>query len=1245
MQTRTLIALLVGICALFIGFSWWVYLSSGSALPLALPVTGTLLPFAIASGLWLWQRRVGQRAASKLESAIVADGATQARGSAELERLRSEFDRAVKALKTSKLGAGSRSTGDALYRLPWYAIIGPPASGKTTVLRNSGLKFPYLPGTGDRLKGVGGTRNCDWWLTNHAILLDTAGRWSIEEDERDEWLTFLDLLKKHRGQRPLNGIIAAISVSGDAATSISGAEPEELREIALRMRERLDEITGRLGVALPVYLLFTKCDLISGFVESFGDLSSDRRRQIWGFTAPVLQGARRDPGHYFGQQFDILRDELERRALERMGAEVDTRKIAAIYEFPAQFAALKDKLTYFVEELFDASAYRETPLLRGAYFTSGTQEGAPADLLYEDMAEALDLRPAQTESRDEKKGYFLHDMLMRVVFEDRALATTSENELTRLQWRRRALTTALFASAALVGMFSTDSCQRNARAIDGTQTALTHSRNTASQLEAASASADGPVHVRDLLALERDFTGYEQRERRVSDLGLYQGDRIAPALGRYYHNGLAEWLVRPLLHLNQAALLTRTQQLQVSAGAKQPGEQDDTARAELRDALGLHILLTNPREACTPKPLARKAFILDRLLALWGRADELGHDVSAVPLPERKQLLTRYLELSNQEPTTVVLARDQRAVDQARRALGEDDQVTRLLTRIVARFAEQPRGLAQLGGTSVVFETPARVSAAFSRTAWARISRDIAANDFRDPDGDWVFGCGRAETDAATADKDIQTFRTSYLQRYEADWRAFLNSLSVRTPRTVLDAESMLSELVNRRSVLGTLLQNVRDETELPAAPSGAADALGAVAALADKVQNTSGDAASPKQALAQLGKSKLTEALGAARARANDDPEAVARAQLRAAFADLASFDAVAGASDVAANGGERGARGGETPLEQYRRQLEPVLVAIKAYRDDENKLDELSVAAQTALENTERLLRGQGGTWDARLRELLTPVLRAVVELAQHGRAAQLSRAYCDAVYAPFRQELAGRFPLDPDSAEPASLDAFTRFFQPGTGTLATFQTMHLAGYVAAEGGKFRFTGNQARSVLRPELLTFLQRAAAVSEAFFPRGETTLHMPFRVRVRGAPGYSKTTFRSGARSVQYDSGLESWTALEWPGEQPSLGATLSVTAYQGSGPRPITLDNPWGLFMILQPRAGAQPLDQTRKLLTIGWKPKGDQHFVKVDFAADDPRSPILAAPFGGARGKLFPLSAPARSTAAGALCGAGSQ
>jgi len=99
--------------------------------------------------------------------------------------MQAEFRKALQSLKVSRL---AHRGGDALGALPWYLIVGPPGAGKTTALRSSGLPFPHAKG--GRVRGVGGTRNCDWWMSNDAIILDNRGPLATQEADQEEWLSF-----------------------------------------------------------------------------------------------------------------------------------------------------------------------------------------------------------------------------------------------------------------------------------------------------------------------------------------------------------------------------------------------------------------------------------------------------------------------------------------------------------------------------------------------------------------------------------------------------------------------------------------------------------------------------------------------------------------------------------------------------------------------------------------------------------------------------------------------------------------------------------------------------------------------------------------------------------------------------------------------------------------------------------------------------------------------------------------------
>ena len=96
------------------------------------------------------------------------------------------------------------------------------------------------------IQGVGGTRNCDWFFTTEGILLDTAGRYAIHEEDRSEWLGFLDLLRRHRPRAPINGIVVAASIAELAANP-----PEFAITLAKKLRQRVQELTERLEVFAP----------------------------------------------------------------------------------------------------------------------------------------------------------------------------------------------------------------------------------------------------------------------------------------------------------------------------------------------------------------------------------------------------------------------------------------------------------------------------------------------------------------------------------------------------------------------------------------------------------------------------------------------------------------------------------------------------------------------------------------------------------------------------------------------------------------------------------------------------------------------------------------------------------------------------------------------------------------------------------------------------------------------------------
>ena len=186
--------------------------------------------------------------------------------------------------RSATLRRTGKSGANALYDLPWYLIIGPPGAGKTTALVNSGLKFPLAADNQAKaIQGVGGTRYCDWWFTDEAVLIDTAGRYTTQDSDakvdRKSWLSFLEMLGRNRPKQPINGVIVAISIA-----DVVNLPPDEVAAHADAIRKRLNELHEELKVDFPVYAMFTKMDLVVGFGQYFADLDETKRQAVWGAT-------------------------------------------------------------------------------------------------------------------------------------------------------------------------------------------------------------------------------------------------------------------------------------------------------------------------------------------------------------------------------------------------------------------------------------------------------------------------------------------------------------------------------------------------------------------------------------------------------------------------------------------------------------------------------------------------------------------------------------------------------------------------------------------------------------------------------------------------------------------------------------------------------------------------------------------------------------------------------------------------
>lgn len=766
----------------------------------SLGAMGKLIVILIVVAIWgLWslvrfllERRRNRVLLQEMQADSGVDGEDQ-RSREEQQQLQRRFSEALQLLRKSRFRGGSGSK--ALYQLPWYIIIGPPGAGKTTVLVNSGLDFPLADSHGKgALGGVGGTRNCDWWFTNDAVLIDTAGRYTTQDSHRvvdsGAWQNFLGLLKKHRRRQPINGAIVAISVQ-DLLMQTS----EQRSQHARLIRARLDELQEQLGIRFPVYMVFTKCDLVAGFSEFFANQSSSEREQVWGITYPFDQSADQLVAE-FGRDYDALLQRLGERTVWRMHQERDAGQRALIAGFSLQMGNLKKVLGEFLQQAFVANRFQDQPLLRGVYFSSGTQEGTPIDRMMAAVTANFRLgRDVGRAQRNTGKSFFIRNLLRDVIFAEANLVGTNRKVENLLRWGRRAA----FAGLALLIISTlavwTGAVVRNNQYMGQVRAEVEAFERVRPQLDMQ--RGDPRVLLAALDPLRSASEVYQQENHPwLSGLGLYDGsvDRAADQL-------YAGQLGQQLLPYLQSLLETQLNRLTAS---------DE----QLLPTLRVYLMLVEPghRDAATIQSWAAHHW----QATLPGQAGQ-------------QQALSRHLrslldsDFQTPQPDRQLIAR-------ARQQLRQIPVAQRVYAQLKSGDNMQPMDLYNAigGNTELVFgagpdDARFSVPRLFTRQGYQSVDLTPGSATLRGIAGDrWLFG-DQGDEDFSEADLEriADDVRRLYLAEYIDVWQRFLDQLKIQPFDTLERAAQVVDQLADPvYSPLLGILKVVADNTHLTRMPA-----------------------------------------------------------------------------------------------------------------------------------------------------------------------------------------------------------------------------------------------------------------------------------------------------------------------------------------------------------------------------------------------------------------------------------------
>ncbi|MDQ2778253.1 MAG: type VI secretion system membrane subunit TssM [Pseudomonadota bacterium] len=1128
--------------------------------------SGVFVVLVLGIASWrVWRAKRGNRKVVDQLMTAPAAGPSAPVESADMAAVRERFETALKTLRNARFGSAAEGglaatrpsrwariqqslTGRFLYELPWYTIIGAPGSGKTTALRNAGLRFPLAEHRGgasaDAVRGVGGTRNCDWWFTDQAVLIDTAGRFVTQDSDRANdqatWAGFLQLLKKSRPRQPLNGVLVTVSVADLIAKS-----PAERARHAEAVRARMQELHEQLAVRLPIYLLVTKCDLLAGFSETFAALDKDRRATPWGYTVALDGPNAQDARTALVPEFDALLQRLDQGLVDRLQSEPDPQRRALIYAFPNQFANLRELLQEFVQQVFSPSPFEARPMLRGVYFVSGTQEGSPIDRVLGAVSRHFRLEqqmlPPQHESG---RSYFLQRLLKEVVFAEQGIAGTHRG----FERRRGALALAGYALLAMLALGLSalwlisygnnkayiETVGRRVEAVrkDVQETpnrATSELRPILSALDATrglAVAGEAHAEANTLPAAASGVQAGADDEPSVPwslGFGLYQGRKLDSAARVAYQHMLVDAVLPRLAMRVEEQLRAGEQTESLYEALKVYLMMSDPAHFE-PDALKAHFendwdqrlgreLSTAEREAMSRH--------LDALLAL-------GATVSPLPIDQKLIQATR--------DRLAQVALPQRVYDRIRqRGLGDAFPA---FSAIRSGGGNVPLVFARASGLPLTQGPPGLYSYAGYwkgfQSVVGEVTRQLADEQ------PWVLGIesGRAPASGQgegaqallSSTRMVDDVRRLYLIDYRDTWKAYIADIKLLPVTNISQAVERARFLAAPDSPLVPLLRAISRQTTLLAGQGMVGNAEQSARKTLESVQ---------KRVFGALGAKDVTTGAPTDRIESIVDTEFESlrrqvtapeggKAPIEVVIARLGELQVLLTAVDSALKGG------GAPPPSPLPNQL---------------KAD-----AANSPEPVRSILESLGGT-SARvalmqLRESLSREVRAQIG------------DFC-------KQAISGRYPFVLGSKSEVTQADFATLFGP-SGKFEQMQ-QRLAPYIDTSTKTWSFRavdgvplGNDVGT------LPQFQRAAVIRETFFSGAGGAGGGP-STRLEMKPVEMDTSLREftldvDGQLVRYAHGPQIPTAITWPGPRGTNVVRVMVQPAGGTG---MVEDGPWALYKL----------------------------------------------------------------------------
>lgn len=1079
-------------------------------------------------------------------------------GDEEIAELEGRFQEAIHLLSKTRFGEKDgglfgRLTKRYVYQLPWYLIIGSPGSGKTTALVNSGLSFPLEEQFGkNAIKGAGGTRNCDWWFTDQAVLLDTAGRYTTHESDAAQdkaaWSGFLQLLKRFRSRQPVNGVIVTLSVQ----ELLSSNEAERTR-LAKTIGMRLGELCEELAIKFPVYVLVTKADLLAGFNEFFGPMSREERAQVWGFTQKYEERlATGNPAEQFLAEFDALVAQINRLLPQRLLAETDLARRGLIYALPQQFAGLREVVGQTLQEAFAGSRFKEKPLFRGVYFTSGTQEGTPFDRVLSALKRRFTIAALAKPSRaPQGKSFFIETLFKGVMFNEAGL--TQRNAKKERQLR-------LLQAAGLLGLglLVVGAClawsishQNNHAYIDEVKESvgtLRHAVNDAKDSDPDNLVALLPLldHAESLAATNR----YTDSPPLSWRFGLLQVPKVQSAADATYLRLLEDaWLPGLVRQLRRSLQQTATNNPEASYEALKAYLM--VHDADRFDAKTVKAWIRTDWESQLPPELLQSG-VVDRLAH---HLDRLMHDrVLAAPTPVDTALVGEVRQrLAQMSPA-------QRAYSRLKQLLQTGNELPADFTLVRAAGPEAPQVFSRRTGRPLT----QGISGLFTYDGYHGVfSHELPkVTTLLSKEEGWVLGQAdgkRSTTNEVLTGQLANEVKRLYLMEYAKLWEDYLADVRPTRIASLDHAGEQARLYSSANSSLEQFIRAVARETTLSRRPGTEAGASASTSSwLGEKLNRI-------REEQRQL--SRLTgKPLNVAGLTAAGTLEA-----------DIVDFRFREYRRLATSNGS------GPTPLTTSLLVLNEASAVIASARQQIKAGGTVPPTLSSTLER----VRAEA--------KRLPPPLNAMYDDLAESTSAMVGRdvrstigGNLNATIGDFcRRAVLGRYPFTRSAGRDVTADDFSKLFAPG-GSMDEFFRSTLQSMVDISTATWTFKqGVDGTPVGGSASLASFQRAATIRDVYFRTGGKVPGIRLDIKpIEMDASISQMVLDVDGEVLRYQHGPQIPKSIHWPGTRGTGQVRLQITA-AGAENAGIVSEGPWALHRLFD-RAQILPGNAPEKFTAI---------------------------------------------------------